>query len=53
MPNNKELKYRAICPYCKNPFDTRTGKLYLGYLVCEECFKKIPYTTYLEDSEHN
>ena len=44
---NKELKYRAICPYCKKPFDTREGELAYGILCCKDCYKKIPYQTYL------
>ena len=35
---SKELKYRAVCPYCNKAFDTRKeGFLYLGVLICADC----------------
>ena len=44
---SKELKYRAICPICRNAFDVREGKIYRGEWVCHECFSKIPFKTWV------
>ena len=42
-----ELKYRAICPYCKNAFDVRYyGYNYYGLVVCKDCSKNIKFETY-------
>jgi len=45
MSKNKELKYRAICPKCRKPYDIRRGEILNGVLMCSDCFKAIPYTT--------
>jgi len=38
------LKYRAVCPCCNKGFDSRTGVLFWGQLICPECEKeKIKY----------
>lgn len=42
---SKLMKYRAVCPLCNKGFDSRTGELYRGQLVCPDCHKKIPYGT--------
>ena len=39
MSKNKDLRYRAICPHCGKPFDTRLGQLFWGELICPECEK--------------
>lgn len=36
---NKKLKYRAVCPLCGEPFDSRYGKRTPdGKVVCRECY---------------
>lgn len=47
---NKELKYRAICPFCNKAFDMREGKVHptTGQLVCEVCYKeRTKFATYI------
>lgn len=34
------LKYRAVCPYCNKGFDSRTGALFWGQLICPKCEKR-------------
>ena len=45
MSKNKELKYRAVCPQCGKPYDTRNGKNLNGVLLCPECYKALPFAT--------
>lgn len=43
---SKELKYRAICPYCKKPFDLRNEQFMLyGELICADCYHELPIET--------
>ena len=45
---SKELKYRAVCPYCNKAFDTRKEGFhdYLGRLICASCYHRIPFKRY-------
>lgn len=49
MCKDKELKYRAICPHCKKPFDTRFGQLFWGKLICPECEKAMRHYNTMND----
>lgn len=45
---DKDLKYRAICPLCEKPFDSRDGKLSPdGKVVCQECYEHFGFATYI------
>lgn len=43
---SKELKYRAVCPLCGKPFDSRDGNLSPdGKVVCHECYEHFGFAT--------
>ena len=43
MSKNK-LKYRAICPQCKKPFNLRDeGMWHEGYIYCADCYRSFTY----------
>ena len=45
---NKDLRYRAICPICKKPFDSRYGNIINGKVICSICYmKNTHYNEYL------
>jgi hypothetical protein len=45
MGKDKTLKYRIVCPYSNKGFDSRSGRLYIGQVICNDCYNKIPYAT--------
>lgn len=49
----KELRYRAVCPYCNKGFDTRKEGMRSGdgYIICADCYHKIKFKTYLEEQK--
>ena len=49
MSKNKEYRYRAICPHCGKPFDTRLGQLFWGELICQECEQKMRHYNTIND----
>jgi formylmethanofuran dehydrogenase subunit E len=44
MGKDKTMQYRAICPKCGKPFDSRKGVPFFGHLCCPDCYEK--YTKY-------
>lgn len=45
---SKDLKYRAVCPLCGKPFDSRDGKLIPdGKVVCGECYEHFGFSTFM------
>lgn len=46
---SKDLKYRAVCPLCGKPFDSRDGKRALdGKVICGECYEHFGFTTFMD-----
>lgn len=46
---SKDLKYRAVCPLCGKPFDSRDGKLIPdGKVVCGECYEHFGFSTFMD-----